>query len=122
MKIDVKKLGNLGSIGINHIKKVGMFDEFNEFLKEYKVVGLAVGFIMATAATALIQSVVNNLIMPLITPFIPNGEWQTAKLAIGPVVIGWGPLLSSLINFLILAWVVFMIAKLILREEKVAKK
>lgn len=98
------------------------FGEFKEFLKEYKVVPLAIAFIMGVAATALVKSLVDNIIMPIITPFIPGGEWQTATLSIGPIVLGWGAFLGNIINFIIIAWVVFMIAKFILREEKVAKK
>jgi len=96
--------------------------EFKEFLKEYKVVPLAIAFIMGVAATSLIQSVVNSLIMPLITPFIPGGAWQTATFSIGPIIIGWGALLGAIINFVIIAFVVFIIAKILFKEEKVAKK
>jgi len=96
--------------------------EFKEFLKEYKIMPLAIAFIIGGAATTLIQSVVNNLIMPLITPFIPNGAWQTAKLNLGPIVISWGAFLSSIINFVIIAFVVFLIAKTLLKEDKVSKK
>lgn len=102
------------------MKKV--MKEFKEFLNEYKVVPLAIAFIMGVAATALIQSVVNNLIMPIITPFIPGGAWQTATFNIGPIVISWGALLGAIINFVIIAWVVFMIAKYLFKEEKVKKK
>ncbi|MCD1294384.1 large conductance mechanosensitive channel protein MscL [Methanocella sp. CWC-04] len=101
---------------------MSIIKEFKEFLEEYKVIGLAVAFIIGAAATALVQSLVNDIIMPLITPFVPGGEWQTATLAIGPFVIKWGSFLSSLINFLILAFVVFLIAKWVLKEEKVTKK
>ena len=96
--------------------------EFKEFLKEYKIVGLAVAFIMGAAATDLVKSIVNNVVMPIITPFIPGGAWQTATFNIGPIVIGWGAALSAIISFVVLAFVVFLIAKLVLREEKVTKK
>lgn len=99
-----------------------IFSEFKEFLKEYKVIGLAVAFIIGSAATALVQSLVNNIVMPLITPFVPNGEWQTAKLILGPFTFGWGAFLSALINFIIIAFVVFIIAKMVLKEETVTKK
>ncbi len=101
---------------------MGMISEFKDFLKEYNVTGLAIAFIMGVAATALVQSLVNNIIMPLVTPFIPGGAWQTAKFSMGPVVISWGAFLGALINFLIIALVVFLIAKKILKEEKVKKK
>jgi len=96
--------------------------EFLEFLKEYKVVGLAIAFIMGVASTALIKSLVDNVIMPIITPFIPGGAWKDAFFNLGPIVIKWGAFLGELINFIIIAFVVFIIAKAILREEKVTKK
>lgn len=96
--------------------------EFKEFLMEYKVIGLAVAFIMGVAATNLVQSLVNNIIMPIVTAFVPNGDWQNATLQLGPVLLKWGAFLGALINFVILAFVVFIIAKIVLKEEKVAKK
>ena len=96
--------------------------EFSDFLKEYKVIGLAVAFIIGVAATTLVQSMVNYLIMPLITPFIPGGAWQTATFKLGPIIIGWGALLGAILNFIIIAFVVFMIAKKFFKEDKVVKK
>ncbi len=101
---------------------MGLIKEFKEFLKEYKVIGLAVALVIGLASVALINSVVSNLIMPLITPFIPGGAWQTATLTLGPIVIGWGALLGAIINFVIIAFVVFLISKYALKEEKVTKK
>lgn len=98
------------------------FSEFKEFLKEYKVVGLAIAFVMGIAATTLVKSIVDDIVMPILTPFIPGGEWQTATWTLGSVVIKWGSFLGNLINFIIIAWVVFIAAKIILREEKVSKK
>ena len=96
--------------------------EFYEFLNEYKVIGLAVAVIIGLAANALVRSLVDNIVMPLITPFIPGGAWETATLTIGPVVLGWGPFLAALINFIVIEFVVFLIAKYVFKEEKVSKK
>ena len=96
--------------------------EFKDFLKEYKVIGLAVAFVMGIAATAFVKSIVDNIIMPLITPFIPGGAWQSAVWKFGPFVIGWGAFLAALINFVIIAWAVFIIVKIVMKEEKVTKK
>lgn len=101
---------------------MGLLKEFKEFLDEYKVMGVAIGIVMGLATVALVNSLVNNIIMPIITPFIPGGAWQSATLAVGPIVIGWGAFLGALINFIIIAWVVFIIAKKLLKEEKVTKK
>lgn len=88
----------------------------------WDVAPLAIAFIMGVAATALVQSLVNNVVMPIITPFIPGGEWQKATFPIGPIVISWGAFLGALINFIIIAFVVFIVAKVVLKEEKVTKK
>jgi large conductance mechanosensitive channel len=101
---------------------MGMMREFTEFLNEYKVLALAIAFIIGVAATALVKSLVDNILMPIIAPLIGNGGWRTATLNIGPVAIGWGAFLGEIINFAIIAWVVFLMARLVLKEKKVTKK
>ena len=75
------------------VAKTGMISEFMEFLREYKVVALAVAFILGIASTSLVKSLVENIVMPVIEPFIPGGSWKTSTLALGPIVIRWGHLL-----------------------------
>jgi large conductance mechanosensitive channel len=77
---------------------------------------------MGIAATAFVKSFVDNIVMPIITPFIPGGAWETATLQVGPVVLRWGAFLGEMINFIIIAFVVFLVAKMALKEEKVTKK
>ena len=96
--------------------------EFKEFINEYKVLPLAIAFIIGVAATALVKSLVDNIIMPIVTPFIPGGAWQTATVSLGPIVLSWGAFLAAIINFVVIAFVVFMIAKYAFKEEKVSKK
>lgn len=103
-------------------KSIGLVKEFKEFLKEYKVVGLAIAVIMGLAANQLVKSLVDNIVMPIISVLIPGGAWKEAVLTLGPILIKWGQFLSDLIYFLIVAWVIFMIAKLLLKEEKVSKR
>jgi len=101
---------------------MGVLSDFKGFLYEYKVIPLAIAFIMGIASTALIKSLVDNIVMPIITPFVPGGAWETATVSLGPVVLRWGVFLGELINFIIIAFVVFIIAKKVLKEEKVTKK
>lgn len=96
------------------------FDEFKSFLLEYKIIGLAIAFVVGVAATALVKSLVDNVIMPIITPFIAGGGWQTATFSMGPIIISWGAFLASLINFLIIALIVFIMSRSLF--EKKAKK
>ena len=60
--------------------------------------------------------------MPIIGIFLPAGDWQTATVIVGSAKIVWGAFLSSLINFIIVAFVVFLIAKFLFKEQKVTKK
>lgn len=101
---------------------MGLISEFMEFLREYKVIGLAIAFIIGAAATTLVKSLVGNIVMPVITSFIPGGEWKTAKLIIGSIEISWGAFLSDLIYFIIIALIVFVAAKKLFKAEKVTKK
>jgi len=97
---------------------MGFLKEFKEFLNEYKVMALAVAFIIGIAAADLIQSLVNNIIMPVIASFIPGGAWEEATFSLGPAMIRWGAFVSSVINFLIIALVVFMVARRVMKQEK----
>lgn len=96
--------------------------EFLEFLKEYKVVALAVAFIMGVAATSLVKSLVDNIIMPFVGVLVPSGDWKNATASLGPVHLGIGPFVAECLNFVVVAFVVFMIAKYVMREEKVEKR
>ncbi|MFB6181361.1 MAG: MscL family protein [Candidatus Magasanikbacteria bacterium] len=98
-----------------------MIKSYLDFLKEYKIVGLALGVIMGTASTALVQSLVQNIIMPIISIVIPSGGWREASFSVGSAVIRWGPFLAELINFIILAFVVFLIVKKVMRWENIQK-
>lgn len=100
----------------------GIVSEFADFLMEYKVIGLAVAVIIGLAANTLVKSLVGDIIMPIVTFFIPGGAWKTATLNLGPVVLGIGSFVGELLNFLVIAFAVFLIAKMLLKEEKVSKK
>ena len=104
------------------VAKTGMISEFMEFLREYKVVALAIAFILGIASTSLVKSLVENIVMPVIESFIPGGSWKTSTLALGPIVIRWGAFAGELINFLIIAFVAFMIAKRVMNGKKAVKK
>lgn len=121
-KAEPKKiLKKIKDVRLDVGKKVPIFQEFKDFLEEYKVLGLAIAVIMGLASNALVKALVDNIIMPIITPFIPGGAWQTATLKIGPIVLGWGAFLSSLIYFLILAWAVFLIVRYMFGKKKISE-
>lgn len=85
--------------------------EFMDFLNKYGVIGLAVAFIIGGAAGTLISAMVNDLLMPLINPLLQGGEWQKAELVLGPIRLLVGHFVGALINFIIIAIVVFVLMK-----------
>lgn len=97
-----------------------MFQEFATFLKEYKIFTLAVAFVMSTASTTLVNSIVKDVLMPLIGPLISAGAWRDAVLQVGSSQVAIGSFLAELLNFVVLAFVVFIVAKkiVILGEKK----
>ena len=99
-----------------------MRGEFLEFLKKYGIIGLAIAVIIGGKANALVTTIVDGLIMPVILFALPGGDWRTWKLDLGSIHLVPGPALGALVDFLIVAFIVFLFAKKVLKEEVVAKK
>jgi len=105
----------------------GLWAEFLDFISKYKVMGLAVAFIMGVYLGALVQALVKDLVMPMIGLAIPGlGNLATFKIAIPPTsldsqgnppaeyvgqLFGVGEFLVALITFIIVAFVIFVLVK-----------
>ncbi|ABS54555.1 Large-conductance mechanosensitive channel-like protein [Methanoregula boonei 6A8] len=100
---------------------MGFKEEFLLFLKQYQVIGLAVAFVIGTAATAMVNALVKDIIMPVVSVLTPGGQWQTAVLAVGPINLLAGDFLSAVLDFLIIALVVFFLVKYVMKGD-VTKK
>jgi len=96
---------------------MGQIDEFVSFLNKHKVVGLAVAFIIGGAATKLVSSIVNDLIMPIIGVLTPAGDWRKMILEVGPVKFLIGDFAGALIDFIIVAAVVFLLVKYVAKDD-----
>ena len=73
--------------------------EFMKFLKEYGVIGLAIGVIIGTKAGELVKTIVDGLLMPIINPILAvgGGNWQTSTLDLGPFHFMIGAIIGALI-------------------------
>lgn len=98
-----------------------MIKEFVGFLKQYGVVGLAIAVILGAKANAMVTAFVDGILMPIIGAAIPGGAWRTATLDVGSMKFLLGPLLGAVIDFVIVAALVFVIAKTVLKQDTVAK-
>ncbi|MCB9802951.1 MscL family protein [Candidatus Nomurabacteria bacterium] len=93
-------------------------NEFQEFLKEYKVLSVAIAFVMGQAVNDLIKSFVNQIFMPLLSPLLPAGGWQNATWTWGKINLAWGSFLAAAINFVILAFIIFIVVKKLLAKKE----
>lgn len=86
----------------------GFVNEFKDFLSKYRVMGMAVAFILGLYLGSLVNALVNDLIMPIIELAMPGVEWEA--ITAGPFRIGH--FIGALITFLIVALVIFILVKI----------
>ena len=86
----------------------GLRAEFIDFLSKYKVMGMAVAFIMGIYLGGLVQALVGDFIMPIIQFVTPGIAWEAIQ--VGPFRVGH--FVGTLITFLIVAFVIFLIVKI----------
>jgi large conductance mechanosensitive channel len=99
----------------------GFQEEFLEFLKKYQVIGLAVAVVIGAAATKLIAAMVQDVIMPIVAIMIPGGDWRQAVLQIGPIKFLVGDFVGAIIDFVIIALVVFLLVKYVMKGDTTKK-
>ena len=92
-----------------------MLKDFKEFALRGNVMDLAVGLIIGAAFGKIVTSVVNDIIMPLLNPAIPGGDWRAMEIGPG---IKIGSFLGTVLDFVFIAFAVFMIVKTINRMKK----
>lgn len=120
--MDEKKSDDAGKglqAGVTGISKgaMGFKEEFMEFLKKYQVIGLAVAVVIGAAATKLVTATVSDLIMPIIAVLVPNGDWRTAVFNVGPIKFLLGDFVGAVIDFVIIAAVIFIVVKYIMKGD-----
>ena len=109
-------------------KKKGFIAEFKEFISRGNVVDLAVGVIMGSSFTAIVTSLVNDIIMPIIGLFLGGLNFTELKYVITPATgdmaeaaIYYGNFIQCVVNFLLVAFVIFIVIKAINFKSKLVK-
>jgi large conductance mechanosensitive channel len=87
--------------------------EFREFAVKGNVVDLAVGVIIGTAFGKIVSSFVADIVMPLIGILIGGIQYEDLVLQVGEAQITYGKFLQNVIDFVIIAWVIFLMVKVI---------
>jgi len=104
-----------------------LIQEFFDFLKTFGVIGLAIAFIIGAASSKLITSLVNDIINPLVGLFLPAGD--LAKMSVNATSISgatsqfkYGDLIANIIDFAIIALIVFLAYKWLSRYRLIEDK
>ena len=103
-----------------------MIKEFKEFIARGNVMDLAVGVIIGGAFGKIVTSIVDDLLMPVIGMIIGGIDFTGLSVKLGEAEIKYGNFIQNVIDFLIVAFCIFIIVKLVNRAtervEKLAKK
>lgn len=94
------------------------FSEFKTFAMRGNVVDLAVGVIVGGAFSNITTSLINDIIMPIIGIFVSENSFSDLSLTVGHAVITYGNFIQAVLNFLIMAFVVFCMVKAINRLHR----
>lgn len=104
-----------------------MLNEFREFLTRTNALALAIGVIIGGAVGKVVGGLVDNILMPLIGLALPGGAWREAKIVLKAnpdgspaAALGVGPFFGNIVDFVIVAFVVFMITKALLKPAPAA--
>jgi len=91
--------------------------EFREFLLKQNAFALAVGVIIGAAIGKVVSGIVEDVLMPTIGLVLPGGDWRNAQLTLsGQNAIKYGDLAGRILDFFIVALVVFALTKLVLEK------
>ena len=113
---------------------MGFFKEFKEFAMKGNVMDMAIGVIIGGAFGKIVTSLVNDLLMPLIGALIGNVDFTTLSATLRPAVmngdevvkeavtLNYGNFIQTTVDFLIVAFCIFLVIKLINKASNMVKK
>src|SRR3984957_5176943 len=88
---------------------MSFFKDFDKFVKQRKVIDFATTFMIGAAFSKIVSSLIDGIIMPVIGVFLGGINIAEKKITIGSAIIKWGEFLQNLLDFFIIALVVFWI-------------
>ena len=91
----------------------GFLNEFKDFAMKGNVLDLAVGVVMGSAFGTIVTSLVENIIMPLVGIIVGGVNIADLSVKVGNATLGYGAFLQAIINFLIIAFSIFLFVKAI---------
>ena len=99
-------------------KTSGFLAEFKTFIARGNVMDMAVGVIIGGAFSNITNSLINDIVMPVLGIFTSSVSFAALTLNIGPAVVTYGNFIQAVLNFIIMAFVVFCLVKALNRFHK----
>jgi large conductance mechanosensitive channel len=99
-----------------------MLKEFRDFILRGNVLDLAVAVVIGAAFTAIVNSLVNDIIMPIVGVLMGGVDFSSLSVTIGSAVISYGKFLQAVVNFLLVGIVLFLIIKSLNNLQKLSTK
>lgn len=96
--------------------------EFKEFISQGNAMDLAIGVIIGAAFKSIVDSLVNDILMPIIGIATGGVDFSTLVLKIGSVSINYGLFINAIINFVIIAFIIFLIIKSLAKLKRKNKE
>ncbi len=96
-----------------------MFKEFKEFISKGNVLDLAVGVIVGGAFGKIVTSLVDDIIMPIIGLIIGGIDFSGLSLKIGDATVKYGMFIQNVVNFLIIAFSIFLVVKAVNKMRRI---
>ena len=101
---------------------MSMAKEFREFAVKGNVMDLAVGVIIGAAFGKIVSSLVEDVVMPVVGSLMGGLDFSTLALRVGSATLKYGKFLQTCLDFLIIAWAIFLIIKLVNRLKREEEK
>ncbi len=101
---------------------MGMISEFKEFAMKGSLMDMAAGIIIGAAIGKVVGALVENILMPLIGVLMGGVDFSSLAMTIGDASVGYGAFIQAMIDFLIIAFVIFMILKGINKMKRAAEE
>jgi large conductance mechanosensitive channel len=98
-----------------------MIKEFKEFAMKGSLIDMAVGIIIGAAVGNMVSTLVENILMPIIGVLMGGVNFTDLSITVGDAAIGYGAFIQAIIDFIIIAFVIFMILKAIAKMKENAE-
>lgn len=97
-----------------------MLQEFKAFAMKGNMIELAIAFILGVAFSAVVTSIVDDLLMPIIGAIVSDRDFSALTWEVGGAEVRYGNFINTVVMFLIIAWILFLIVRAVNRVQRPA--